>query len=871
MTGGTSTKTGRGWYVLTAVTAFCVVLGAAMWPPRAHGQEEAPATQAAVASTEAPAGELSVGVAAAVKGRFQEALTNVEKAAGKGSAQAKKAQALLQDHLAHSRQDEASRKAQFARQARRVEWCLTADRSREAVTKDKDAYEKFRTAAEAVSDVYETMTPATKLENGDLKEVETMRKEALGALTKIEAALQEAATLGKAWKGEYADAFAATVKVATDEVARSRALWTTVKADTEAARREAVEAVRDCEVDLAEAVSDVDAMVGEAPWKEALTRTRIAEMYARPSDAMTKQDWYCRVVAEGDRRGKEAVAAAKWYDALSAYASLEALEENNEAYKKAAKAVRQHVRVLGLYGNGNGDNLFKTARPHGSGSAETKKKKPAVPTDDPDAVETQMNWKDMVANIDADMVKTAIGRLKDHYVIAVDFEKVTRGALEALRILAETPQASKSFPKLRIKQVASRRGADDADLELSLALNAMIQTSEQTVEIPTEVIVMEFTDGALGELDKFSAMIWPYDVQDFVKGTMGHFCGVGVQISKEQGEPLKVVTPLADTPGFTAGLKPGDLILAVDGDGKGFQNTQKLSIDKCVRMITGPENTPVVLRISRPGVSRPFDVKVMRKEIQIRTVKGWRCLPDGGWDYLIDPAAKIGYVRLSQFTKTTGDDLHKVLEDLHAAGVSSLVLDLRGNPGGLLNIATDVVDEFISRGTIVSTRGRQVAKSAVRAKGDGTFLDGDLIVLVNQYSASAAEIVSGALQDNHRCIVLGKRSYGKGSVQNVIPIQGHDAFLKLTTAHYYVGPSEILLHRTETSKTWGVEPDVEVDLTPDQARRWVEMRHRSDILQDVEQAVMKRELDKQFDTDVQLNTAVLLLQLNKLAGGKLAG
>lgn len=870
MTGGTKIRVDWGWCAVVAAAAFVLVVARASWAPRAHAQEGAAATATAMA--ESSSSELSAGVAAAVKGRFQEALSTIEKLAGKGSAQAQKAEALLREHLAHSRVDETSRKAQFAREARRVEWCLTADGGREAVAKDKDAYEKFRTAARGVSDAYEAMPLASKVENAALKDVEPMRKTGLETLTKIEKALQEASGLAKAWKGQYVDAFEATVQAATGEIARSRTIWTSMKVDAEAARRESVESVRDCEVDLAEAVSDVDAMVADKPWQEALTRARMAELYSRPADEMTKQDWYRRVVAEGDRRGKEAIAAAKWYDALSAYAALEALEESNEAYKKAAKAVRQHVRVLGLYGNGNGEN--------------GKKKKGTPTPEDPDSAETQTGWKDMVANIDADMVKTAIGRLKDHYVTSVDFEKVTRGALEALRILAETPQAAKSFPKLsdagkrgafvkaideRIKQVAARRGADDADLELSLALNAMIRASEQSVEIPTEVVVMEFADGALGELDKFSAMIWPYDVQDFVKGTMGHFCGVGVQISKEQGEPLKVVTPLPDTPGFAAGIKPGDLILAVDGDGKGFQNTQKLSVDKCVRMITGPENTRVVLRISRPGVPRPFDVTVTRKEIQIRTVKGWRCLPDGGWDYLIDPAAKIGYVRLSQFTKTTDEDLRKVLEDLRNGGVSSLVLDLRGNPGGLLTVATDVVDEFIPRGTIVSTRGRQVPKSAVRAKGDGSFLDGDVIVLVNQYSASAAEIVSGALQDNHRCIVLGKRSYGKGSVQNVIPIKDGDAFLKLTTAHYYVGPSEILLHRTETSKTWGVEPDVEVDLTPDQARRWVEMRHKSDILQDVDPAVMKRELDKQFDTDVQLNTAVLLLQLNKLTGGKLAG
>jgi carboxyl-terminal processing protease len=281
----------------------------------------------------------------------------------------------------------------------------------------------------------------------------------------------------------------------------------------------------------------------------------------------------------------------------------------------------------------------------------------------------------------------------------------------------------------------------------------------------------------------------------------------------------------------------------------------------------GDKGTAVDLTIRRGGSEKVY--RIVRDEIEIRTVKGWKSLPEGEWDYLVDVQDKIAYIRVIQFTDKTDETMAKVLERLKASGVNSVILDLRFNPGGLLRSARDVSDEFLRTGRIVSTRGRHTRPADLNATPSGTFLDGELVVLVNQYSASAAEIVSGALQDWKRALIVGQRSYGKGSVQNVIPLISHAALLKLTTAYYYL-PKGRLLHRTPGAKTWGVDPDVEVFLSPRETRRWLDIRRKTDILQDDEQGQLATDLAHQYNVDTQLSTAVLMLKLSKLRAGAAA-
>jgi carboxyl-terminal processing protease len=333
---------------------------------------------------------------------------------------------------------------------------------------------------------------------------------------------------------------------------------------------------------------------------------------------------------------------------------------------------------------------------------------------------------------------------------------------------------------------------------------------------------------------------------------------VGIQINKAPGEPLKVVTPLVGSPAYKAGIKSNDEIIAVDG-----VDTVPLTVNKLVRMITGKEGTAVTLTIKRVGLPKPREFKIVREEIHIRTVKGWRRRENGEWDYMIDPKHKIGYVRLTQFTRQTASNVAAALKDLREDGVKSVVLDLRFNPGGLLRSARDVTGEFLASGTVVTTKGRQIARQVLRVDGRGSYHTGDLVVLVNGLSASAAEIVSGALQDWDRAVIVGQRSYGKGSVQNVINLGDGRAYLKLTTAYYYL-PSNRLLHRRNGDKKWGVDPDVSVYVTPDQMREWLDIRRKTDLIQEVDPEEQELKLEKQFQADIQLRSATMLLKMMKL-------
>jgi carboxyl-terminal processing protease len=379
---------------------------------------------------------------------------------------------------------------------------------------------------------------------------------------------------------------------------------------------------------------------------------------------------------------------------------------------------------------------------------------------------------------------------------------------------------------------------------------------------------VEFADGMLERLDKFSSMIWPHDVSEFQKSIRGSFVGAGIQIFKEPKEPLKVVTPIDDAPAFRAGIKRGDLILAVDG-----RETKDLHISKLVKLITGKRGTKVVLRIKRDGRSKPFDVTIVRQPIKIRTVKGWRRNSDGKWDYLLDPKAGVGYIRVTQFADKTASDIRTVLASLKEAGAKLIILDLRFNPGGRLDSAIRIADEFLSEGSIVSTKGvsspEWVGRASSIGKSTGQFESGELAVLVNAQSASASEIVSGALQDLHRGTIIGRRTYGKGSVQKVYSLrwdplaQSPVAQMKLTTAYYYL-PSKRLLHRKPGAKVWGVTPDIKVPFTPRQIRYWLDIRYNTDLLQEVEPEELTSELNEQLRADIQLNTALMLLKLKQL-------
>jgi carboxyl-terminal processing protease len=303
--------------------------------------------------------------------------------------------------------------------------------------------------------------------------------------------------------------------------------------------------------------------------------------------------------------------------------------------------------------------------------------------------------------------------------------------------------------------------------------------------------------GMLGVLDPHTLFLTPDIYHELKVDTVGKFGGVGIEVTLKDGI-LTVVSPIEDTPAARAGVQPGDRILKIDG-----QSTKDMNLSDAVKKMRGIRKSKVALTLYREGWKEPRDFTLLRETINVKSVKS----------ELIDK--KYGYVRITSFQERTKDDLAKALESLEksSGGLKGILIDLRNNPGGLLDQAVDVSDLFIKEGVIVSTQGRTKKVDERRATGKGPYLEVPIVVLVNGGSASAAEIVSGALQDYGRAFIMGTQTFGKGSVQTVIDL-GEDTGLKLTIARYYtpkgrqidgkgITPDEVV--KLKTSETQKVE------------------------------------------------------------------
>jgi carboxyl-terminal processing protease len=312
--------------------------------------------------------------------------------------------------------------------------------------------------------------------------------------------------------------------------------------------------------------------------------------------------------------------------------------------------------------------------------------------------------------------------------------------------------------------------------------------AEYVEPVADKDLVENAINGMLTSLDPHSNFLNAQAYRDMNVQTKGEFGGLGIEVTQDGGI-IKVVSPIDDTPASRAGIKPGDLITAIDG-----KTVQGLSLNDAVDHMRGSPNSKIVLTLKREGVDKPLDVTMQREVIHIQVVK----------DHL--EGSDIGYIRLSQFTEQSDSSLRKALQQLKQQSgdkLHAIVLDLRNNPGGLLDQAVAVSDDFISQGEIVSTRARRTEDSQRwDSKGDDLTDGLPLVVLINGGSASASEIVAGALQDHHRAVLVGTRSFGKGSVQTVIPLPGATA-MRLTTARYYTPSGRSI-------QGLGIEPDIEV-------------------------------------------------------------
>lgn len=333
--------------------------------------------------------------------------------------------------------------------------------------------------------------------------------------------------------------------------------------------------------------------------------------------------------------------------------------------------------------------------------------------------------------------------------------------------------------------------------------------------------------GVISKLDPYSNYIGPDELDRFKTGVESEFGGIGIQIGLRD-EQLIVTSPMIDTPAFRAGVLAGDRITHINGE-----PTKGLSLEEAIKKLKGPIGSEVKVTIYHPADFSSEEVELRRENIQIETIIGDQRLEDGTWDFLLDHESKIGYIRMTAFSRMTAGQLRSVIESLLDQEMEGLVLDLRSNPGGLLGSAVEVCDMFIDSGKIVSTEGRNSPKRSWSASSQGTLPEFPMAVLIDGFSASASEIVSACLQDHDRAVVIGQRSWGKGSVQNIVELEAGKSALKLTTADYQ-RPSGKKIHRYEkdTEKDdWGVSPSdgFEVKLSRDQLIAYSRYRRTRDM------------------------------------------
>jgi carboxyl-terminal processing protease len=364
--------------------------------------------------------------------------------------------------------------------------------------------------------------------------------------------------------------------------------------------------------------------------------------------------------------------------------------------------------------------------------------------------------------------------------------------------------------------LTARRAEVDETYELfQMLADAVDQVQRNYVQpISRRALIEAALDGIVRKLDPYSSYIKAADMERFRETVDSNYTGIGVKLSLRGGQ-LTVRGPLVGGPAYRAGLRAGDQIVAID-----HVSTKGMRIDAAVQRIKGRAGTSVQLSIRHVGQTDVEDFPIDREVIQIETVLAMRRKANGNWDFMLDPKRRIAYIRITVFGRATTDELKHALDELKHQKLQGLVLDLRFNPGGLLGAAIRVADLFVAEGRIVSVTGRNTPRREFNAQQAGTFDGFPIAVLVNRFSASASEIVAACLQDHHRAIIVGQRTWGKGSVQNVIQLEGGRSALKLTTSRY-LRPNGHDIHRFPDAGEdvpWGVLPDegMAVDLTDDE-------------------------------------------------------
>lgn len=396
-----------------------------------------------------------------------------------------------------------------------------------------------------------------------------------------------------------------------------------------------------------------------------------------------------------------------------------------------------------------------------------------------------------------ELFEELLDRIESHYVEPVALDPIVRRGLDNLEVALRDPNflrlnaASAEPSRLTWLRQSLRQRRDALDVPSRQAARAEVgaacDLARLGLGIDAAPVVLEFVYGACDVLDPYSSYLSPDKLDDMFTMIDGNFVGLGVEL-KQDDLGLRLCGVIRGGPAADAGLKVGDKIVAVGG-----RSIKGLGLDESAGLLQGPAGTAVDITVLRPdGATKPY--RLARRHVDVASV---------GKAKIVDKAAAIGYVHLTGFQKTSTEELDRAITDLQRQGMRFLVLDLRGNPGGLLNVAVEIADRFVDRGVIVSTRGRAPGQTQTyRARPDVSYAM-PMVVLIDRDSASASEILAGALKDLGRAEVVGDRSYGKGSVQSIYELRSVPAGLKLTTAQFYSPTGRAYSEQ-------GVQPDVQM-------------------------------------------------------------
>ncbi len=628
---------------------------------------------------------------------------------------------------------------------------------------------------------------------------------------------------------------------------------------------------------------------------ESMRLTVEAQILSPSRSAFMAQASVAHLISETERAAREAESAGEWMIANELFARLGALLDEEDGYADDIDRLNRRLGMIRLYApeifrelvaehrERHGEDAPPPYNPYGDTFQEKL---------EPITVQAVERALQHAAFKHVDMASQgAMGPMLIAGLDAVESLVTTSELAEALKGLGNERKRAEFLAfvqrqreEIRQRDADSRRGVGLAELDLTLS--RMLAVNRFSVNLSEQALLHEFGNGAMSALDDYTAVIWPDEIKRFQRNTRGEFVGVGIQIEMDDLQNIRVVTPLEGTPAQRAGVQTGDLIKKVDG-----HSTVGFTLDQAVEVITGPKNTTVTLTVERGegDVKREIEFELPRQRIELPTVRGWRKVEAGdevdAWDWFVDREDGIGYIRLTSFSDNTTDRFDEAVAEMRKSGLNGLILDLRFNPGGLLDEAVSISNRFIDDGMIVKTedasgavRSREFARALPKSK---RLDDIPVVVLINEGSASASEIVSGAIQaEAHsdgtlKATLVGRRSFGKGSVQNVFPLTAdNSAMMKLTTQYYKLRGDKII-HRRPGASEWGIEPDIEVEMLPEQIIEAAKIRRDADVLaldengeiiDDPERPDPNKLLD--VGGDLQLQTALVVLE-GQIQGGSL--